>query len=118
MAIGDLNQKYTIEKYCTKNDLAKIFGTQIVEPIWNQLSDFRKQHSIELSIFDASRMRFKLTYIDSTQVKTAEINNRITLLVSAYSKLQAGTTAFYTFTRDMLKNSIRAIAQYNKLDAT
>ena len=118
MAIGDLNQKYTIEKYCTKNDLAKIFGTQIVEPIWNQLSEFRKQHSIELSIFDASRTRFKLIYIDSTQVKTAEINNHITLLVTAYSKLQAGSTAYYTFTRDMLKNSIRAIAQYNKLDAT
>ena len=118
MAGSDLNQKYTIEKYCSKADLAKIFGTQIVEPIWNQLNDFRKNHSIDLSIFDAMRIRYKLTYIDSTQVKTAEINDHITLLVSAYAKLQVGTTAYYTFTRDMLKNSLRSIAKLNNLDVS
>ena len=118
MAGNDLNQKYTIEKYCTKADLTKIFGTQIVEPIWNELCEFRKEKSIDLSIFDAARIRFRLTYIDSTQAKTAEMANKITLLVSAYSKLQSGTAAYYTFSRDMLKNSLRAIAQYNKLDAS
>ena len=118
MAGSDLNQKYTIEKYCSKADLAKIFGTQIVEPIWNQLSEFRRNRSIDLSIFDAMRIRYKLTYIDSTQVKTSEINDHITLLVSAYAKLQAGTTAYYTFTRDMLKNSLRSIAEFNKLDVS
>ena len=118
MAGNDLNQKYTIEKYCTKADLTKIFGTQIVEPIWNQLSEFRKDKSIDLSIFDATRIRYKLTYIDSTQVKTAEITTKVTMLVSAYSKLQSGSAAYYTFTRDMLKNSLRAIAKFNKLDAS
>ena len=118
MATSDLNQKYTIERYCSKSDLTKIFGTQIVEPIWNQLNDFRKHHSIDLSIFDALRIRFKLTYIDATQVKTAEINDHITLLVSSYAKLQTGTTAYYTFTRDMLKNSLRSIAKFKKLDAS
>ena len=118
MASSDLNQKYTIERYCSKGDLAKIFGTQIVDPIWRSLDEFRKNHSIDLSIFDALGIRFKLTYIDATQVKTSEVNDHITLLVSSYAKLQAGSTAYYTFTRDMLKNSLRSIAKYLKLDAS
>ena len=118
MALGDLNQKYTIEKYCSKSDLAKIFGTQIVEPIWNQLVEFRKRLSIDLTLFDASHIKYTYAYIDSTQARTAEVNEQVTKYVVGFSKLQAGSTAFYTFTRDMLKNSLRSVAKYNDLDAS
>ena len=118
MATGDLNQKYTIERYCSKTDLTKIFGTQIVDALWKELVDFRNRLSVDLSFFDATRVKFKLTYIDATQVKTAEINDHISKYVNAYSKLQPNTTGYVTFTRDMLKNSLRAIAKHNKLDSS
>ena len=118
MAGNDLNQKYTIEKYCTKADLVKAFGTGIVEPIWNELNEFRRRLSVEMPIYDAFHIKFRLTYIDPMQAKNAQTNDHVTAYVGGYSKLQAGTTAQYTFTRDMLKNSLRAIAKYNKLDAS
>ena len=118
MAASDLNQKYTIERYCSKNDLSKLFGTRIVEPIWNELVDFRRRLSTELPFFDTARIKFRLTYIDSTQVKTAQINDHVTAYMSGFSKLQAGSVSQYTFTRDMLKNSLKAIAKFNKLDAS
>lgn len=118
MAASDLNQKYTIEKYCSKNDLTRLFGTRIVEPIWNELVDFRRRLSTELPFFDTSRIKFRLTYIDSTQVKTAQINDHVTAYMSGFAKLQPGSVGQYTFTRDMLKNSLKAIAKFNKLDAS
>ena len=48
MATGDLNQKYTIERYCSKTDLTKIFGTQIVDALWKELVDFRNRLSVAL----------------------------------------------------------------------
>lgn len=118
MAGNDLNQKYTIEKYCSKSDLVKLFGTGIVEPIWNQLNDFRRRLSVEMPIYDASHIKFRLTYIDPMQAKNAQTNDHITAFVGGYAKLQAGTVAQYTFTRDMLKSSLKAIAKFNKLDAS
>ena len=118
MAGNDLNQKYTIEKYCSKSDLVKLFGTGIVEPIWNELNDFRRRLSVEMPIYDAARIKFRLTYIDPMQAKNAQTNDHVTAYVGGYSKLQAGTVAQYTFTRDMLKNSLREIAKFNKLDAS
>lgn len=118
MASSDLNQKYTIERYCSKNDLSKLFGTRIVEPIWNDLVNFRNRLSTDLPLFDAYRIKFKLTYIDSTQVKTSEVNDHVTSYVSNFSKLQAGSIGYQAFTREMLKNSLKSIAKHNNLDAT
>lgn len=118
MAANDLNQKYTIERYCSKNDLTKLFGTRIVEPIWNELVEFRRRLSTDLPFFDTSRIKYRLIYIDSTQVKTAQTNDHVTAYMSGFSKLQAGSVALYTFTRDMLKGSLKSLAKFNKLDAS
>ena len=118
MANNDLNQKYTIEKYCSKTDLTKIFGTRIIEPIWKELDDFRRRLSTDLPIYDAAHARFRLTYIDPMQAKNAQTNDHVTAYVGGYSKLQAGSVAQYTFTRDMLKIALKNIAKYNNLDAS
>ena len=118
MAGNELNQKYTIEKYCSKADLAKVFGTGIVDPIWNELNEFRRRLSVELPIYDASHNKFRLTYVDPTTAKQAQVNDNVSAYVSSYSKLEPGSVAQYTFTRDMLKNSLRAIAKYNGIDAS
>ena len=118
MATSNLNQKYTIEKYCSKSDLSKVFGTQIVEPIWRELVEFRKNLSTELPIFDAAHNKFRYTYIDSTQAKTAQTNDHVTAFIGGYARFRSGSTATYTFTRDMLKSALKEIAKFNKLDAS
>ena len=118
MATSNLNQKYTIEKYCSKSDLSKVFGTQIVEPIWRELVEFRRHLSTELPFFDAAHNKFRFTYIDSTQAKTAQTNDHVTAFIGGYARFQSGSTALYTFSRDMLKNALLSVAKYNKLDAS
>ena len=118
MATNDLNQRYTIEKYCSKTDLTRIFGTRIVEPIWKELDDFRRRLSTELPFYDAAHGRFRLTYIDPMQAKIAQTNDHVSAYVGSYVKLTAGSVAQYTFTRDMLKKALKAIAKFNNLDAS
>ena len=118
MAYGDLNQKFTIEKYCTRNEVAKALGTNLIDPFWREIIDFRRKFSIELPIYDAAHARFGLTFIDSVQGKTAQANDRVTSYVGGISKLSSGSVARYTFRRDMLIISLKAIAKLNKINAS
>ena len=118
MAYGDLNQRYTIEKYCTRNEVAKALGTDLIDPFWREIIEFRRKFGIELPLIDASHIRFGLTFIDSVQGKTGQVNDKVTSYVAGVSKLSAESIARYTFRRDMLINSLKAIAKLNKIEAS
>ena len=118
MAGGDLNQRYTIERYCSKNELSKALGTNLIEPFWKEIIDFRRKFSIELPLYDTSHNRFCLTYIDSVQGKTAQANERISSFLGGINKLSTNQISRHVFRREMLLESLRQVAKYNKLDAT
>ena len=116
MAANDLNQKYTIANYCTRNDVARALGTNLIDPIWRDISDFRKRLQVELPLFDAFHTKFAITYIDSVQGKTALINSCITRYVTDFAKLRPGSNEEYYFKRDMLKQSLKSIAKVNNIE--
>lgn len=118
MGSNDLNQKYTIEKYCSKIDIAKALGTNLIEPIWREIIEFRKHYEVELPLFDASRAKFFFSYIDSVQTKTREINDCVSSYIAEYSKLNKGTIAHFTFSRDMLILALKNIAKFNNIDCS
>ena len=118
MAGGDLNQKYTIEKYYSKIELSKALGTNLIEPFWKEIVDFRKRFSIELPIFDAAHANFSLTFIDTVQGKTAQANDRVSAYVGGISKLSIDAIARHTFRREMLLHALRQVAKYNRLDTS
>ena len=118
MAGGNLNQKYTIEKYCTRNEVAKALGTNLIDPFWREIIEFRRTFAYELPIYDASHARFGLTFIDSVQGKTAQASDRATKYGADVKKLPSRSVAEYSFRREMLINSLKAISKFNKLDAS
>jgi len=118
MAGNDFNQKYTIERYCTKADIIKAFGTTLIEPIWREIISFRNRMGIELPFFDASHIKFGLTYIDSVQAKSSQANDRVASFIGSYGKIAVGSLAESTFTTEMIKISLKEIAKLNKLDVS
>jgi hypothetical protein len=118
MANNDLNQKYTIQSYCTRTDVARALGTNLIDPIWKEINEFRKMFQVQLPFFDVTDSKFLLTYIDSVQGKTAQINTLVTNYVTAFNKLRPGSSEEYAFKRDMLKQSLKHIAKHNKMDAS
>lgn len=116
MAGNDLNQKYTIEKYCTSNDVAKAIGTSLIDPFWREIIEFRRKFAYDLPLFDASHVRFGLTYIDPVQGKTAQANDKATKYGSDVKRLPSKSVAEYSFRREMLIHSLKAIAKLNKLE--
>lgn len=118
MSVTDLNQRYTIEKYCTKMEVAKSLGTNLIEPIWKEILEFRSHLSIILPMFDTSHIKFYLNYIDFVQTKGGFTTDLISTFVSSYSKIKRGSIADYTFSHDMLKTCLKNIAKVNKIDVS
>lgn len=118
MPINDLNQRYTIEKYCTRMEVAKALGTNLIEPFWKEIADFRNRLSIVLPIFDTFRSNFTLTYIDQVTAKSSQLNSLVSTYVGAYLKLKSGSLAEHTFTSDMLKSCLKQVARVHKIDVS
>lgn len=118
MAGNELNQKYTIEKYCTQAEVKKALGTNIIDPFWKEISEFRNRLSIELPIFDANYIRFKLAYVDSIQRNIAQVTDCVSNFSIQKEKLINDSLSEFSFTRDMIKTSLKALAMYLNLDAS
>ena len=118
MAAGNLNQKYTIEKYCTRNEVARALGTNLIDPFWREIIEFRRNFAYELPLFDAAHAKFGLTFIDPVQGRTAQANDRATKYGADVKKLPSRSVAEFSFRSEMLTNSLREIAKYNKLEVS
>lgn len=118
MAGIDINQRFTIEKYYSKAEIAKALHTNLIEPLWKEIVDFRSKLSIVLPLIDTSRAHFTLTYVDLITTKSTNFNDLISNYISSYSKIKKGTVPDYTFTHDMLKNSLKMVAKINHIDVS
>lgn len=118
MANNDLNQKYTIQNYATRTDVARALGTNLIDPIWRDITEFRKMFQVQLPFFDVIKTNFLLTYIDAVQGKTAQVNTLVTNYVAGFSKIKPGSAEEYAFKHDMLKQSLKCIAEFNKIYAS
>ena len=118
MAGTDLNQKFTIEKYCTRNEVAKALGTNLIDPFWREIIEFRRNFAYDLPLFDAAHAKFGLTYLDSVQGKAAQANDRATKYGVDVKKLSPHSVSEFSFRREMLINSLRVIAKINRIDVS
>lgn len=114
----DLNRKYTIEKYCTRIEVAKAIGTNLIEPLWKDIVSYRKTFARPLPVCDAFKTPFSITYIDSVHNKTYVISEKMSSYILGIGKLSDSRIAYNAFTSDMLKQSLKYIARANKIDAS
>lgn len=118
MISQDLHQRFTFEKYCTKTEIIQALGTNLIEPIWKEIVDYRKRFLLSLPLADTFGNNFTITYIDPIQIKGGSVHEKIASYINGYEQLQDGSVAKYAFTHEMLKNSLQAVARYRKIDVS
>ena len=114
---NDLNQRFTIERYATRAEVAKAIGTNLIEPFWKDINEFRTRMSVELPIYDTAHINYRLTYIDAVQGKSAKLNDQVSSFITNVAKLKHGGMSELTFKREMLKVSFMSIAHHNNKNA-
>ena len=77
MGSNDLNFKFTLDKYCTRNEVAEAMRTNLIDPIWNEILRFRQMHQVGLPIHDVTRIPYTLTYIEKVSNINGILNEKI-----------------------------------------
>ena len=112
----DLNVKFTNEKYMTRMEVAKSLGTNLIDQIWREILNYRRNMSRELSFYDNAHFHFTLTSTPKVLSCIETLSTKVAKYISSFDNLIDGSIAKYTFTHDMLKIALKSIAKENHVD--
>lgn len=118
MGLDDLNQKFTLDRYCTSFEVAQALHTNLIDQIWKNISEFRRTFYYPLELRDINNSRFYITYIDTVHNRIRDINEQISNYKNNFLQLQNGSLQMSNVTSDMLKSSLKSIAYINNIQIT
>ena len=116
MAEKTLEFRFSEENYCTRPEVAAALGTDLIEPIWNQIITYRKQYRRQINVFDISKIPFSITYFPTLLSRIESLEEKISEYIVNFGGLQDGSISKYTIFRDMCFNELRLIARHNKIN--
>ena len=101
MADNTLAIRFSDEKYCTRPEVASALGTNLIEPIWNEILLYRKQFRRQLNVFDIMKVPFTIAYVPSLCEKIERCEEAISEYIVNFGGLQDGSISKYTVFREM-----------------
>ena len=116
MADNSLEYRFSEENYCTRPEVANALGTNLIEPIWNQIILYRKQYRKQINVYDISKVPFTIAYVPTILDRIEKLEEKISEYIVSFGGLQDGSVAKYTIFRDMCISELRYIAKINKIN--
>ena len=71
MANQNLQVRFTDEKYATRQDVARALGTNLIDPIWAQILEYRKKDSQKLNLADLTKTPYNICFCQLIQIRLA-----------------------------------------------
>lgn len=116
MADNTLAIRFSDENYSTRPEVAEALGTNLIEPIWNEILLYRKQYRKQINVFDITKVPFTITYVPKITERIESLEEAISEYIVSFGGLNDGSVAKYTIFRDMCIAELRSIAKLNKIN--
>lgn len=116
MADNTLAIRFSDENYSTRPEVATALGTNLIEPIWNEILLYRKQFRRQISVFDITKVPFTVTYVPRLLENIETLEKSVSEYIVSFGGLNDGSVAKYTIFRDMCITELRQIAKVNKIN--
>ena len=116
MADNTLAIRFSDENYSTRPEVAEALGTNLIEPIWNEILLYRKQYRKQINVFDITKVPFTITYVPKLAERIESLEEAISEYIVSFGGLNDGSVAKYTIFRDMCIAELRYIAKLNKIN--
>ena len=116
MADNTLAIRFSDENYSTRSEVASALGTNLIEPIWNDILLYRKQFRRQISVFDITKVPYTITYVPKILEKIESLEKTISEYIVNFGGLSEGSVAKFTIFRDMCISELRYIARVNKIN--
>ena len=116
MADNTLAIRFSDEKYSTRAEVASALGTNLIEPIWNDILKYRKAFRRQISVFDITKVPFTITYVPKLLEKIETLEKSVSEYIVSFGGLKDGSVSQFTIFRDMAITELKLIAKMNKIN--
>lgn len=116
MSDNSLAIRFSDEKYCTRAEVASTLGTNLIEPIWNDILLYRKQFRKQINVYDITKVPFTITYVPSILKRLNDLEEKTSEYIVSFGGLSDGSTSRYNVLREMNLLELRQVAKANKIN--
>lgn len=116
MSNSPITIRFTDEIYATRFDVSKTLGTNLIDPMWNEIVKYRRTMKHELTIYDVSNVPYFITLTNKNVQKNQTITNLFNRFTSEYSSILGGNISKSAFKKEMNRLSLRYIARLNGIE--
>lgn len=113
MANQNLQVRFTDEKYATRQDVARALGTNLIDPIWAQILEYRKKDSQKLNIADLTKTLYDICFCQLIQNKISDVNVRNYNFKDVFLNISKESLDYQRIMNTLLSKSLKSIAKAN-----
>lgn len=111
MANQDLQVRFTDEKYATRQDVARSLGTNLIDPIWNQILEYRRRKSQSLNIVDFANAPYSYCFCQLIQDKVSEVNEKNFDYRNIFNNYSKESLGYQSIMNKLFANCLKSIAK-------
>lgn len=103
--------KFTDEKYCSRQEVARALGTNLIDSFWSDIKRYRSQYMQSLSLYDVSKNNYVITLTSSIAERSVVSGNKISRVFKKLNELEIDSYERKQVTFEMIKKSLNYVAK-------
>lgn len=107
--------RYTDENYLSRQELARTLGTNLIDPFWSAILQYRNRFAQNLNLYDVSKNAYKLILTSSLNDKSILIDEKINKVYKELDELKSDSYEKKHVLFEMKKNALSFVAKNNNV---
>lgn len=103
--------KFTDEKYCSRQEVARALGTNLIDTFWSNIKRYRSQYAQSLSLYDISKNNYFVTLTSSLNDKSVILSNKIGRVFLKMNELEKDSYERKQVIFEMTKKSLNYVSK-------
>lgn len=107
--------RYTDENYLSRQELARTLGTNLIDPFWSAILQYRNRFAQNLNLYDVSKNAYKLILTSSLNDKSILIDENLNKVYKELDELKSDSYEKKHVLFEMKKNALSFVAKNNNV---
>ena len=111
MAKNEIAVRFTEEQYFTRREVAEALRTNLIDHIWSEILDYRKQFKTNIELTDLYNGMLYVTSCSSFVENYNNLNAELQRYSRQLSSFEKGSITEYSIIRGILKEELKSVAK-------
>lgn len=103
-------EKFSNDKYLTKQQVAREMGSTLIENIWHEVITYRQNFTTQLTLRTVEKNRLRIVQTPKISDKINTVERRLTRVLGSINELKLITNQFVNFELKMVEKLLTSVA--------